>query len=150
MAGQPDLSRHENWGPPAVIPQEPIRNNQYSGRHAGISNHSKRNGVATIPVHREAVIGKKLKTLDDCVDVWLNGKFRGVLIRNLSRAENRRKLSPEISNTQWNTEKHSVKRMCEMVRLVGNFLPNKFVDPDLPRNRWNDAVDACYAALDPE
>ena len=36
-----------------------------------------------------------------------------------------------------------------MVQLVSHFLPNKLLDPSLPRTRWNDAIDACYAKIDP-
>ena len=117
--------------------------------HSVVESQSIDTGNTTISTPRQAVIPKRLKTLDDCVEMWLNGKFRGVYIRELRRADTRKKLKPPIPNSTWNSEKHSVKRMCEMVQLVSHFLPNKLLDPSLPRTRWNDAIDACYAKIDP-
>ena len=37
-----------------------------------------------------------------------------------------------------------------MVQLVANFLSNKTMDPTIPVEVWNKAVDDCYAAVCPE
>ena len=96
---------------------------------------------------RQPVIRGRVRTLDDHVKIWLRGVYRGVLIRKLRSVDYRKKAIPPITNAEWTTEKHAVRRLFEAVNIVAHYLPGQEPSESVPKELWEIALNEAYREL---